>query len=175
MLVGEDNIEEGLGKYVAGAALGLGLALGSPGKAMAQDVSKDDVNKPKIEKVLDKINKTEIAKKINFFLKGKTADTDSTQIKGPDADFEKLLNQVGEVKHLGNNRFEIKSMGTAGELSFAKSIALQSASQILAKELSKDDLFQGKLSNTNIVEERAFESNKDGSYTYFITVTTTLN
>ena len=49
-----DGLEEGLGKYVAGAALGLGLALGSPGKAVSQDISKDDVNKPKIEKTIEK-------------------------------------------------------------------------------------------------------------------------
>lgn len=90
MLVGEENVEEGLGKYLAGAALGLGLALGSPGKAMAQDVSKDDVNKPKIEKTIEK--------KSNF---DNTIEPDNNSDLYDYNDFIKLAKKQGWESQVG--------------------------------------------------------------------------
>lgn len=176
LMVGEGNVDEGIGKYVAGAALGLGLALGSPGKAMAQDVSKDNVNKPKIVKTLQNLKKSVFDKKIE-----PEPDEDNSQ-NNSNAAYDSLKSQVGKVQKTSDGKYSTVGMETfksLGDQGFASRIAASNAQQAIAtavkgKEVSPGRTVTKSTASDTQIEERNFQ-NPDGTYTVFVKVTSSVN
>jgi hypothetical protein len=172
----ENYIEEGVGKYLAGAALGLGLALGSPGKAMAQDVSKDNVNKPKIVKTLQNLKKSVFDKKIE-----PEPDEDNSQ-NNSNAAYDSLKSQVGKVQKTSDGKYstvEMETFKSMGEQGFASRIAASNAQQAIATAVKGKEVSPGRtVTKSNVsnsqIEERNFQ-NPDGTYTVFVKVTSSVN
>lgn len=176
LMVGEDNVDEGIGKYVAGAALGLGLALGSPGKAMAQDVSKDNVNKPKIVKTFQNLKKSVFDKKIE-----PEPDEDNSQ-NNSNAAYDSLKSQVGKVQKTSDGKYstvEMETFNSMGEQGFASRIAASNAQHAIATAVKGKEVSPGRTVTKSTVpdtqiEERNFQ-NPDGTYTVFVKVTSSVN
>jgi len=77
---------------------------------------------------------------------------------------------VGKVKDLGNNKYEVRSFGESPDTAFAKKLAIQNASNYILKHLNTSGV---TLTNSLITDEKLFkEGNK---YKYYLTYTTNVN
>lgn len=169
MLVGEDNVEEGLGKYVAGAALGLGLALGSPGKAIAQDVSKDNVNKPKIVKTFQNLKKSVFDKKIEPEPEktsgNKVDNSKPVRVDGgtDTVNIDSLMNQVGKITKIGDNKYQIverEDFSGPDEWNFNEDILRVKVQEKIRQHLNK-------YVPPNAMPKTVVFKNPNGTYTMF--------
>ena len=173
MLVGEDDLEEGLGKYVAGAALGLGLALGSPGKALAQQTAKDDVNKPKIVKTFQNLKKSIFDKKIEpepeKVSKNKTDLSKPVRIDGGPNTYsiDSLIKQTGKVTNVGNGKYQTVTRQDFSESQKGAWNFIESDLRIRAQSMMRDYLKQNVPVEAMGWPETVVFRNPDGSYTMF--------
>lgn len=187
-------VEEGVGKYLAGAALAASLA-GAPMKGSAQTPAKDFA-KEKIAMVQDKAsdiksNVKDFAKdqfagakeKIGSLLKKKDASqpVQLSQNK-TNASVDSLNSQVGKVVKTGEGRYmtvEREDFPSMGEYDFAEKIAIQRAQSNIASSVKGKEVSPGRvvtsarLTNTN-TENRLFQ-NPDGGFTLFVTVSSSVN
>lgn len=169
LMVGEGNVDEGIGKYVAGAALGLGLALGSPGKAMAQDVSKDNVNKPKIVKTFQNLKKSVFDKKIE----PEPEKTSGNKIGGSKpvrvdggtdtVSIDSLMKQTGKVTKIGDNKYqtvEREDFSGPDEWNFNEDILRVKVQERMHQHLNK-------YVPPNAMPKTVVFKNPNGTYTMF--------
>ena len=169
LMVGEDSVEEGVGKYLAGAALAASLA-GAPMKSSAQTPVKDFA-KEKISMVKDKVG--------SLFNKKTTADL-SQKGGGAEASIDSLNKMVGKIQKIGDNRFQTVGTATSDNLDMAMDLARSNgmnkiASEVKGKEISPGTIVtSAKLTDTRTKDQRVFQ-NEDGSYTVFITVASFVN
>jgi hypothetical protein len=169
LMVGEENMEEGLGKYLAGAALAASLA-GAPMKGSAQTPAKDFA-KEKISMVKDKVG--------SLFNKKNTADL-SQKGGGAEASIDSLNRMVGKIEKIGDNRFQTVGTATSDNLDMAMDLARSNGMNRIADGVKGKETSPGtrvasaRLTDTRTKDERVFQ-NKDGSYTCFITVASFVN
>ena len=185
MLVGEDNVEEGLGKTLAGVALAASLA-GAPMKSSGQTPAKDFA-KEKIAMVQDKASDIkDLAKeKVASFFKKKDNSQSVQDVKNEKdvkASIDSLDKQVGKIEKVGNNRFmtvEREDIPSMSEYDFAEKIAIQRAQSNIASSVKGKEIAPGrvvtsaKLTDTQ-TQNRVFQT-PDGGYILFVMVTSTVN
>jgi hypothetical protein len=187
-------VEEGVGKYLAGAALAASLA-GAPMKGSAQTPAKDFA-KEKIAMVQDKAsdiksNVKDFAKdqfagakeKIGSLLKKKDASqpVQLSQNK-TSASFDSLDSQVGKIVKVGEGRYmtvEREDFDSRASMNSAETIAKLRAQNRIAtfvkgKEISPGRVVTSARMTDTQTEERLFQ-NPDGGFTLFVTVSSSVN
>jgi hypothetical protein len=173
LMVGEDNMEEGLGKYIAGAAIAAGLALGSPGKAMAQDVSKDNVNKPKIVKTLQNLKKSVFDKKIEpepEKVSGNKIDRSKPfRIDGgtDTLSIDSLIKQAGKVTKIGDGKYQTVTRQDFSESQKSAWNFIESSLRAKAQIMMRNHLKQNVPVEAMGWPETVVFRNPDGTYTMF--------
>lgn len=189
-----ETVEEGIGKYLAGAALAASLA-SAPMKGAAQTPVKDFA-KDKIAMVGDKVKdvrgdvkdfaKDQIAgakEKLSGIFHKKQDDHEIKNVgRSSGASLDSLRKKAGTIEkmNVGENRYIVTAEGVSPSQSFAKDIALNKAKSLMAQKVKGKEVSPGttyssaKLSDGRVHEERLFQ-NEDGSYSYFITISYEVN
>lgn len=175
----ENEIEEGLGKALTGAALAASLA-GAPMKSYSQTPVKDYA-KEKIAHVQDKVSDLKnLAKEkvANFFQKKDNQQSvqDTKKDKNIDAIVDSLNKRVGKIKKIGDKKYETverEDIPSMGEEGFAERIAIHRAqiniaSSVKEKEVPLKKVFTSIEINTQ-VEKHIFQK-LDGGYVLFVIV-----
>lgn len=118
------------------------------------------------------INEQEEEEKKGLF--GKLKDKIKGTSNGGANDIKSLEAEVGKVKDLGQNRYQVRSLGTSQlGLEFAQSSAKQNATGYIIKHLNMTGNYRVTLTNGAVSEERAFK--EGNNYKYFLTYTVTVN